>query len=214
MLLHAFLIAPAPPDIDAKVRVYANIFAPGAQADPVQLVSAASGRTPRLQPTEADAIRLFRNVVNWRAKEPALDTIGDALAQSDKKKRDRMMALVLGIVAAPALAHRDRTAEQAKAVLKFFNETGLPESLSAWPVFYGLDSETNRQIEHAFYRPLANGDRRATPAAVDALDRWLRLSEREQASPMPDTLRDRALQAMERGRTGGLAHLIYLVRHS
>ena len=123
-----------------------------------------------------------------------------------------MMALILGIVAAPALAQRDRTVERAEAALNFLEKTDLPESLAALPVFYGLNAGIDGRIANVFRRPLAIGDRRATPAAVDALDRWLRLSETDQASLLPNVLRDRALRALERGRTGGLAHLVYFAR--
>ena len=212
LLLHAFLIAPAPPGIDARARVYTHLFAPGAKADPVHLVAAVSGRTPYLQPSEADAVRLFRNVANWRPKELAPDQVYDVFARPTREEGDRMMAFILGIVIAPALAQHDRTVERAEATLAFLNETGLPEALAALPVFYGLNEEIDGQIAIAFRRALARGDRRATPAAVDALDRWLRLSEIDQASPLPDVLRDRALWALERGRTGGLANLVYLAR--
>jgi len=123
-----------------------------------------------------------------------------------------MRASALGIVAAPALSRRDRTVERAEAALTFLDETDLPEALSALPVFYGLREDIDLRIENAFRRPLAIGDRRATPAAVDALNRWLYLSEVDQALPLPDVLRDRALRTLERGRTGGLVHIIHLAR--
>jgi hypothetical protein len=122
------------------------------------------------------------------------------------------MASTLGRVIAPALARSDRTVERAEAVLAFIEETGLPEALAALSIFYGLSSDVDRQIERAFHRPLAIGDRRITTAAVDALDQWLRLIEVGEAHPIPDLLRDRVLRALERGRIGGLAHLVYLVR--
>ncbi|MFG1393167.1 SIR2 family NAD-dependent protein deacylase [Xanthobacter agilis] len=210
LLLHAFLIAPAPLHIDARARVYAHLFGPGEGADPVHLVSAATGRKPHMQPSEADAVRLFRNVTGWRPKALDPDSIRDVFARSVSGEGDQMMASILGIVAAPALARHDRTVERAEAALTFLDETGLLEALSALPVFYGLDADIDRRIEHAIRRPLASGDRRATPTAVNALDRWLRLSETDRASPLPDVLRDQALRALERGRIGGLPHLIYL----
>jgi len=212
LFLHAFLLAPAPSDIDVPARVYSRLFAPGANADPIHLVTAASGRTPHLQPSETDAERLFREVAKWRPKELAPSSIGDAITRSKREESDRMMTLVLGTVAAPALAHRDRTTERAKAALAFLKETALPEGLAALPVFYGLDADIDSQIVHVFRQALASGDRRITLAAVDALDRWLRLSEIERISPLPDVLRDRALRALERGRIGGLANLVYLAR--
>jgi hypothetical protein len=66
-----------------------------------------------------------------------------------------MMASILGIVAAPALGRHDRTVELAEAALTFLDETCLPESLSALPVFYGLTPDIDRRIENAFQRPLA-----------------------------------------------------------
>ncbi|MEH3145108.1 MAG: SIR2 family protein [Methylobacterium frigidaeris] len=212
LLSHAFLIAPAPSDIDARARVYAHLFKAGARADPIHLVAAVSARTPYLQPSEADAVRLFRNVAEWRPKEPASDRIADAFTRPAREESDRIMACILGIVAAPALAKHDRTVERAEAALNFLDETKLPEGLAALPVFYGLNADIDARIVHVFRQPLAIGDRRATPAAVDALDRWLRLSDNSQVSPLPDVLRDRVLRALERGRTGGLANLIYLAR--
>lgn len=212
LLSHAFLIAPAPPDIDVRARVYAHLFEPSAGADPIHLVSAALRRTPYLQPSEADAVRLFRKVTDWRPKEPATDSVGDAFARPSREEGDRMMASILGIVAAPGLAQHDRTVERAEAALTFLDETDLPEGLAALPVFYGLNADIDRRIENVFRRPLAIGDRRATPAAVDALDRWLHLSKVDQAVPLPDVLRDRALRALERGRSGGFAHVIHLAR--
>lgn len=184
----------------------------GAEVNPVHLVAAVSGRTPYIQPSEGDAARLFCNVVDWRPKKPPSDHIADALAHSAREEDDKKMASILGMVAAPALARHDRTVERAEAALAFLEETNLPEALSALPVFYGLDANVDRRIENAFRRPLAIGDRRATPAAVNALDRWLQLAETDQAVPLPDALRDRTLRALERGRIGGLAHLVYLAR--
>lgn len=212
LLPHAFLIAPAPPDIDARARVYAHLFGPDQEKDSANLVAAASGLTPYLQLNEVDALRLFGNVASWRPKEPSPDPISDAFARPLREEKDRMMALVLGAVAAPALARHDRTIERAEAVLTFLDETELPEGLSALPVFYGLNTDINRRIEDAFRRPLSVGDRRITSAAIGALDRWLRLSENGRALPLPNVLRDRALRALARGRIGGLAHLIYLAR--
>ncbi|MBN8915081.1 MAG: SIR2 family protein [Rhizobiales bacterium] len=212
LLSHAFLITPAPPGIDARSRVYTHLFGSGEGADPVDLVMAARSETPYLRPNKADAVRLFRNVTGWRPKARDPDAIGDAFDRSAREKSDQMMASVLGIVAAPALAHHDRTVERAEAALTFLDETNLPEALSALSIFYGLNADINFRIENAFRRPLAIGERRATPAAVNALDRWLRLTEANQALPLPDVLRDRALLALERGRIGGLAHLIYLAR--
>lgn len=125
---------------------------------------------------------------------------------------NHVMASLLGIVAAPALAQHDRTIERAEAVLNFLHETGLPEALSALPVFYGLDANIDHRIEDAFRRRLSVGDRLITPAAVNAVDNWLTLSKEGQTSPLPDVLRDRALRALERGRIGGLSHLVYLAR--
>jgi hypothetical protein len=150
-------------------------------------------------------------VVNWRRKEPLADSIGDIFVRPTRDERDRMTAIILGIVAA-ALAQHDRTVERAEAVLTFLNETDLPEALSALPVFYGLNADVDGQITKVFRRALMTGDHRATAAAVDALDRWLRLSETDRASPPPDVLRDWALRALERGRIGGLVSLIYLAR--
>ena len=212
LLAHAFLIAPAPPHLDARACVYAYLFGTGPGADPVQMVAAASGSRPRMQPSEADAARLFRDVVDWRPKDPGPDSLGEAMSRSIREEADRNMARVLGIVAAPALAREDRTVERACAALTFLKETDLPEGLGALPVFYGLRADVDERIASALRRSLAIGDRRATPAAVDALDRWLRLSETGKASPLPEVLRDRALRALERGRTGGLANLVYLAR--
>lgn len=209
---HAFLSAPAPPDIDPRALVYEYLFAAGEGADPVHLVAAASGRTPHLQPNVADAARLFRNVTNWRPKEPDPDAIGDAFTRPVREESDRLMASVLGVVAAPALGSEDRTVERAEAALAFLEDTGLLQALSALPVFYGLNADIDRRIEDAFRQPLSVGDRRKTPAAVNALDRWLRLSESAGVFPLPDVLRDRALRALERGRIGGLGHLVYLAR--
>lgn len=212
LLLHAFLIAPVPPGIDVRTRVYAHLFSPGAKAEPVHLLAAVSGRSPYLQPSKADAVRLFRNAANWRPKELPSDHIADVFARSTEEESNRTMASILGTVAAPALAREDRTIDRAEAALAFLEETNLPEALSALPIFYGLRADVDRRIENAFWRPLAIGDRRATPAAVNALDRWLQLSETDQAVALPDVLRDRALRALERGRIGGLAHLVYLAR--
>lgn len=209
---HAFLIAPAPSDINAHARVYANLFSRHDNADPVDLVLAVSGRTPRLRPNEADAQRLFRNVTNWRPAVTDSESIGDAFSRPFRKERDRMMASVLAVVAAPALSREDRTVERAEAALAFLDETELPETLAALPIFYGLNAQIDERIIGAFRRPLAIGDRGATPAAVDAIDRWLRLAEARLVPELPDVLRDRALRALERRRVGGLAHLIYLAR--
>jgi len=209
----AFLIAPAPPDIDVRARVYAHLFSPNAAAAPAELVAAASGRKPFLRPNEADAVLLFDKVAIWRSKKSSSDPVSDAFVRSSREQSDQMMASVLGIVAAQALAQHDRTIERAKAALTFLDETELPEALSALPVFHGLNESIDSQIEIAFHRPLAAGDRRATPAAVEAIDRWLRLSDAGQASSLPEALRDRALRALERGRIGGgFVALIYLAR--
>lgn len=212
LLAHAFLIAPAPPNIDARARVYSHLYGSVGGADAVHLVVAASGRKPYMQPAERDAVRLFDKVAGWRPEKLDSDSMRDAFARPVREKSDRMMASILGIVVAPALGQHDRTVERAEAALTFLDETGLPEALSSLSVFYGLNENVNRRIEEAFVRPLAIGDRRATPTAVDALDRWLRLSEIDQVSPLPDVLRDRVLRALERGRTGGLASLICLAR--
>lgn len=212
LLLHAFVIAPAPQDIDAPARVYAQLFAAGAEAAPEHMEAAVSGRAPHLQPQESDAIRLFRNAAKWRPADPAPVGIGNFFARPAREKSDRRMASVLGIVAAPALAKHDLTVELAKDALAFLDETGLPEALDALPVFYDLNSEVDGLIVNAFRRTLAIGDRRATLAAVNAMDRWLRLTEGDRASPLPDILRDRALRALERGRAGGLVSLVHLAR--
>lgn len=209
---YAFLIAPTPAHIDARARVYAHLFGPGVAADSVHLVNAASGRTPCIQPSETDAVRLFHDVAGWRPERPIPDRISDAFARPNRQERDRMKASVLGIVAAPALARHDRTVERAETALVFLSDTKLPEGLAALPIFYGLNADIDCRIENEFHRSLAIGDHRATPAAVDALDRWLRLSENDSVPPLPDILRDRALRALERGRTGGLASLVYLAR--
>lgn len=163
-------------------------------------------------PTGADGVRLFDRVAGWRPEKLDPDSVRDAFARPTLEERDRLMASILGTVAAPALNPHDRTIHRAAAALTFLDETSLPEALSSLAVFYGLEADIDRQIEEAFVRPLVGGDRRATPAAVDALDRWLRLSESGQVSPLPEVLRDRALRALERGRTGGLASIIYLAR--
>lgn len=215
LFFHTFLTAPAPLGINVRTRVYAHLFAPDkleAKVDPDHLVAAVSGRTPHLQPNETDAVRLFDSASNWRPKELPPDPIREAFTRPAQEKGDQMMACILGMVAAPALSQHDRTVERAKAVLTFMQQTDLPESLAALPVFYGLDADVDVEIANAFRRTLAMGDRRVTPAAVAALDRWLRLSETGKASPLPDVLRDRALRALERGRIGGLASLIYLAR--
>jgi len=212
LLSHAFLIAPAPPDVDAHARVYAYLFGPGEDVAPVHLVQAATGRTPYMQPSEADAVRLYGNVAGWRPEELEAGSVDDPFARSAREERGQMMASILGIVAAPALAQHDRTVERAEAALTFLDETDLSEALSALPVFYGLNADIDRRIESAFRRPLAIGDRSVTPAAVDALDRWMRLSVTEQVLPLPDILRDRVLRSLERGQTGGLSHLLYLAR--
>lgn len=209
---YAFLIAPAPPSINVHARVYAHLYEPGAEAYPIELVMAAKNRTPHIQPRETDALRLFRNVLGWRPEKLNPGSVDDAFARPVREEKERMMASILGIVAAPALGQGDRTVDLAEAALTFLDETGLPESLSALPVFYGLNADIDRRIENMFHRPLMIGDRRATPAAVDALDRWLRLSENDQALPLPEILRNRVLRALERGRNGGLTHLIYLAR--
>ncbi|NLH80291.1 MAG: hypothetical protein GX458_05540, partial [Phyllobacteriaceae bacterium] len=212
LLPHAFLIAPAPPDIDAHARVYAHLFGSGEGATPQEMVMSATGREPCMRPSETDAVRLFDKVVGWRPKETDPDSIRDAFSRPAREEADRMMASTLGIVAAPALGRHDRTVGRAEAALTFLEETDLPEVLSALPVFYGLSDDIDRRIESAFRRPLAIGDRRATRAAVDALDRWLHLSATNQVSPPPDVLRDRVLRALEGGRTGGLSRLVYLAR--
>lgn len=212
LLSYAFLIAPAPPTIDARARVYSHLYGPGDGADPIHLVAAASGRKPYMQPTESDAVQLFDNVAGWRPEKSDTDNFRNALVRPAQERTGRLMASVLGVVAAPALGKHDRTVERAEAALTFLHDTGLPEALSSLPVFYGLNANISRRIEEAFVRPLAIGDRRATHAAVDALDRWLRLLEIGQASPLPEVLRDRALRAFERGRIGGLGSLIYLAR--
>ncbi|WAC29243.1 SIR2 family NAD-dependent protein deacylase [Ancylobacter sp. SL191] len=212
---HAFLSAPAPPNIDVHSRVYAHLFAADgseSKADPEELVATVSGRRNHLRPNENDAARLFDNVTKWRPERLPRDPIDEVLSRGIQEKGDKMMASVLGMVAAPALAHHDRTVERAKAALAFMRETELPETLAAFPVFYGLDTDVDLEIANAFRRVLATGDRRATPAAVTAIDLWLRLSEAGEASPLPDVLRNRALRALERGRIGGLASLIYLAR--
>lgn len=209
---HAFLVAPAPRDIDAHARVYAHLFGPGEGADPVHLVAAASRRPPYIQPNEADALRLFRSAAGWRPKESDSDSLSDAFVRSARETQARMMASILGVVAAPALAPHDRTVENAEAALTFLDDTKLPEALSALPVFYGLNADIDRRIENVFRRTLSLGDRHKTPAAVDALARWLHLSETDRALPLPDVLRDRTLQALERGQVGGLTHLVYLAR--
>lgn len=211
LLSYAFLIAPAPPTIDACARVYSHLYGPGDGADPIHLVAAASGRKPYMQPTESDAVRLFRDAAGWRPEKPD-DSLHNAFARQVQEASRGLKASILGIVAAPALGKHDRSVEQAEAALTFLHETGLPEALSSLPVFYGVDANINRRIEEAFVRPLAIGDRRATPAAVDALDRWLHLSKIGRVSPLPAVLRDRALRAFERGRIGGLGSLIYLAR--
>ncbi|MCT8266856.1 SIR2 family protein [Afifella sp. JA880] len=209
---HAFLVAPAPSGIDARARVYAHLFAQGARVGRPELVAAAWDRTPYLQPSEADAVRLFRDVVGWGQKKPASESIGDALTRPIQEQNERTIASVLGVVAAPALAPKDRTVERAEEALAFLDKTGLPQALAALPVFHGLDATIDERIVDAFRRSLAIGDRSATPAAVDAVDRWLHLAEAGKAPSLPDILRDRALRALERGRVGGLAHLIYLAR--
>lgn len=210
LLSHAFLIAPAPPDVDVRTRVYSHLFGPGRTADLVHLVMAASGRTPYMLPSEVDAARIFDKAASWRPKQIDVASLGDAFARPTQEGRNRMMASVLGVVAAPALAQHDRTVERAEATLAFQDDTNLPECLAALPVFYGLDSDLDRRIANVLHRSLAAGDRRVTPAAVDAIDRWLRLSEIGRVSPLPDALRDRALQELDRGRTGGLANLVHL----
>jgi hypothetical protein len=209
----AFLIAPAPPDINVHERVYAHLFGPDAGAASVELVAANSDKKPFLQPNEADAVRLFDKLVIWRPNEPGSDTTGDAFSRQSREQSDQMTASVLGIVAAPAISQKDRTTERAAAILTFLSDTNLPEALSALPVFYGLNEETDRRIENAFNRPIVAGDRRATPAAVRAIDRWLHLANAHKASSLPVVLRDRVLRALERGRTGGgFVALVYLAR--
>lgn len=209
----AFLIAPAPPDIDVHARVYMHLFGPDAGADPGELVAAASGNKPYLQPNEIDAVRLFDKLVIWRPKETPSDAIREAFVRQSREQNDQMIASVLGIVAAPALSRQERTIERAEAALTFLSDTKLPEALSALPVFYGLNEETDRRIENAFNRPIVAGDRRATPAAVGAIDRWLHLADAHQVLSLPVVLRDRVLRALERGRTGGgFVALIYLAR--
>lgn len=212
LLSHAFLIAPAPPNIDARARVYANLFGPDAEAEPIHLVMAATNSTHFLQPSETDAVRLFDKLAGWRPAMPRSTSVGDIFGRQFHADGNRMTASILGTVAAPALVKHDRTVERAEAALTFLDETSLPEALHALPVFYGLSAGLDRRIENAFRRPLAIGDRRATPASVEALDHWLRLSETGQAPPLPDVLCDRVLRALQRGRTGGLSHLIYLAR--
>lgn len=209
----AFLIAPAPPDIDVRARVYAHFFGSNAGAAPVELVNAASGRKPFLQPSEADAVRLFDKVAVWRPKEPHDDPISDAFGRQEREETNRSMASLLGIVAAPVLAKQDRTVERAEAALTFLDKTGLLEALSALSMFYGLNKDIDLRIEAAFRRPLAAGDRRSTSAAAGAIDRWLHFSDASQVSPLPVALRDQALRALERGRIGGgFVALIYLAR--
>ncbi|WP_185015554.1 SIR2 family NAD-dependent protein deacylase [Salinisphaera orenii] len=209
---HAFLITPEPPEINARARVYSHLFAQGEAPEPMALVAAASGRTPYLQPSEADAARLFSNVIAWRPKEPDPDPVSNAFIGPEREREERAMASVLGIVAAPALAKCDRTIDRAEATLTFLEETKLSESLAALPMFYGLSQSIDRRIEFVFYGSLSVHDRRISHAAVGALDRWLRLAEQDIVSPLPDALRDHALRALERGRISVLTHLIYFSR--
>ena len=212
LLSHAFLIAPSPPDIDVRARVYAHLFVSGEGVAPIHLVKAAEGLTPYVQPNEADAAKLFDKIVCWRPRKLDSSSIDDVFSRPVQEAGDRMTASTLGVVAAPALMKGDRTIVRAEAALAFLDETDLPEALLALPVFYGLSADIDRRVESAFRRCLSVGDRRVTPAAVDALDHWLNLSSRERALPLPRAIYDRVLLALERGRIGGLAHLVYLAR--
>ncbi|MDR3506960.1 MAG: SIR2 family protein [Caulobacteraceae bacterium] len=200
---------PAPPDIDIvsvlRQRIY-NSTPDAIGADLLEaLVNLAdpqlAGRA--MHPDEDEALRLFNQIVTWR-KATFDHPLSAAFERSGQKRKSAAVGRALGEEISPALRIDDRTEERLSDLLRFIDEVDEPMALVGLPSFArALPSERGRIIDR-LRRGLLAPESEVVNACVMAILAWLRVSPDD----LPETLVERAVEAVERRHWPGLVRLL------
>jgi hypothetical protein len=173
------------------------------------MTNACSVIDPALKPKQHDARRIFDALTVWRPEKENEGIARSIFTDSQSPMRDlAKRGWAIGIVAAPGLSDRDRTAERADRVFAFMEETGSKTALPALVGFYGKTADGDQCICAAFRQALQSQDHQTIAAATTGITLWLRLAKSEAAAPLPETVSRMVLSAMERQRDTGLATLV------
>lgn len=224
MLPYVFADLPAPTNVDNKKLVGHYLFDAhineifemsnllntntiGAKVNFLQsLVASASSS---IRPTSKQSLKLFDEIVSWRAK--GLETVKPFAAEFSKpvyERAGRYLGDILRFVVTPNLDSVDKTLCRARKLLEFISEVKNSTAIGALPYFIGKEASLDDDIVRLIERSLVGRSEELVAGGAGAIELWAVNSLCADGIALPPRLTDRIVSAIEAGRETGLLSIL------